>query len=71
MTGDLSGSLLEMEAVIQEASNAVGCCCATGEALKRLDTDGSQIRVGAVKLTARGRDAKDYQSPYRVMRVER
>jgi len=70
VTVDLSGTLLEMEGAIEEASNAVGCC-ATEEALKRFDTDGSPIRVGEIKLTARGRDAKDYQSPYGVVRVER
>ena len=37
----------------------------------RFDTDGSPIRLGAMKLTARGRDPKDYQSPYGVVRVER
>ena len=63
VTVDLSGMLLEMEEAIQEASNAVGCR-ATEEALMRFDTDGSAIRVGETKLTARGRDAKDYQSPY-------
>jgi len=70
VTVDLRGTLLEMEGAIQEASNAVGRC-ATEEALKRFDTDGSPIRVGAMKLTARGRDAKDYQSPYGVVRLER
>lgn len=70
VTVDLRGTLLEMEAAIQEASNAVGCC-ATEEALKRFDTDGSPMHLGDVKLTARGRDAKDYQSPYGVVRVER
>jgi hypothetical protein len=34
VTVDLSGTLLEMEAAIQEASNAVGGC-ATDETLKR------------------------------------
>ena len=38
-------------------------CCVTEEALKRFDTDGSPIRVGALKLTARGRDPKPYQTP--------
>lgn len=70
VTVKLSGTLLEMEGAIQEASNAVGCC-ATEEALKSFDTDGSAIRVGETKLTARGRDGKDYQSPYGVVRVER
>ena len=70
VTVDLQGTLLEMEGAIQEASNAVGRC-ATEEALMRFDTDGSPIRLGAMKLTARGRDPKDYQSPYGVVRVER
>jgi hypothetical protein len=70
VTVRLSGSLLEMEAAIQEATNAVGCCV-TEEALKRFDTDGSPIRVGALKLTARRCDAKAYQTPYGVVEVER
>ncbi|WP_296900339.1 ISKra4 family transposase [Thiohalocapsa sp.] len=70
VTVRLEGSLLEMEAAIQEAANAVGCC-ATEEALKRFDTDGRPMRVGAIKLTARGRDPKPYQTPYGVVEVER
>jgi hypothetical protein len=66
----LDGSLLEMEGAIQEAANAVGCCV-TEEALKRFDADGSPIRLGEVKLTARGRDRKEYQTPYGVVEVER
>jgi hypothetical protein len=67
---DLKGSLLEMEGAIHEASNSVGRC-ATEESLTGFDTDGSPIRIGAMKLTVRGRDPKDYQSPYGVVRVER
>jgi hypothetical protein len=52
VTVGLSGSLLEMEAAIQEATNAVGRC-ATEEALKRFDADGSSMRIGEIKLTAR------------------
>ena len=63
VTVRLEGSLLEMEGAIQEATNALGCCV-TQEALKRFDTDGSAIRVGALRLTARGRDPKPYQTPY-------
>lgn len=70
VTVKLGGTLMQMEEAIQEATNAVGCC-ATEEALRRFDTDGSPIRVGEIKLTARARDAKDYQSPYGVVRVER
>ena len=43
VTVDLRGTLLEMEGAIQEASNAVGRC-ATEEALRRFDTDGSPLR---------------------------
>ena len=70
VTVKLGGTLMEMEETIQEASNAVGCC-ATEEALKRFDTDGSPIRVGPLKLTARGRDPKRYQTPYGAVEVER
>jgi hypothetical protein len=59
-----------MEAAILEASNAVGRC-ATEEALQRFDTDGRAIRVGEIKLTARGRDPKEYQTPYGAVAVER
>ncbi|AGA90284.1 hypothetical protein Thimo_1497 [Thioflavicoccus mobilis 8321] len=70
VTVRLSGSLLEMEDAIQEAANAVGRC-ATGEALKRFDADGSPMRVGETKLTARGRDPKTYQTPYGEVPIER
>jgi len=70
VTVSLSGTLLEMEAAIQEASNAVGRCV-TEEALRRFDADGSAIRVGEIKLTARGRDPKEYQTPYGPVEVER
>ncbi|MBK1702916.1 ISKra4 family transposase, partial [Thiococcus pfennigii] len=70
VTVRLSGSLLEMEAAVQEAANAVGRC-ATEEALKRFDADGRPIRIGELKLTARGRDPKAYQTPYGEVEIER
>lgn len=70
VTVRLQGTLLEMETAIQGAVNAVGCCV-TQEAVARFDADGSPIRVGAIKLTARGRDPKEYQTPYGVVEVER
>ena len=70
VTVRLTGRMLDMEAAIQEATHAVGCCV-TAEALKRFDTDGSPIRIGALKLTARGRDPKPYQTPYGEVAVER
>jgi hypothetical protein len=70
VTVRLEGSMLEMEEAIREAANEVGCC-ASEEALKRFDTDGSPIRVGPLKLTARGRDPKAYQTPYGLVEVQR
>jgi hypothetical protein len=70
VTVRLGGTLLEMEGAIQEATNAVGRCV-TEEALQRFDTDGRAIRVGEIKLTARGRDPKEYQTPYGPVEVER
>ena len=70
VTVRLSGSLLDMETAIQEASNALGRCV-TEEALKHFDTDGSAIRVGEIKFTARGRHPKAYQTPYGAVQVER
>jgi len=70
VTVRLSGSLRDMEGAIQEATNAVGRC-ATAEALTRFDTDGSALRLGETKLTARGRDPKEYQTPYGPVEVER
>lgn len=58
----VNGGLLEMELAIQEATSAVGRC-QTQQALKRFDPDGSRIRVGVIKLTARGRDPMEYQTP--------
>jgi hypothetical protein len=66
----LEGSLMEMEVAIREAVNEVGAC-ATEEALKRFDADGSPIRIGDTKLTSRGCDRKLYQTPYGEVEVER
>jgi len=66
----LKGSLLESEQSIVEGVNQVGTL-ATGEALKRFDTDGAPIRVGDVKFTARCRSEKEYQTPYGSVRIDR
>jgi hypothetical protein len=70
VTVRLSGSLLDMDGAIQEAVHAVGRCV-TEEALQRFDTDGRPIRLGEIKRTARGRDPKEYQTPYGSVQVER
>jgi len=59
-----------MEAATQEATNAMGCCV-TQAALNRFDTEGVPIRVGPVKLPARGRDPKPYQMPYGEVEAQR
>ena len=70
ITVDIEGSLLQAEETILAACNALGCR-ATEEALRRLDTDGRPIVLGAEKWTAKCRDRKVYQSPYGPVEVER
>jgi len=63
VTVKLSGSLLEMENAILDSCNEMGCL-ATTEALQKFDTDGSPLKLGDTKLTARAKDNKTYQTPY-------
>lgn len=66
----LGGSMLEMEAGIQQAVNALGTL-ATGEALHRFDTDGAAIDIGGEKWTSKGCLPKVYQTPYGEVDVQR
>ena len=70
VTIKLIGSLLEMENTILDSCNEIGCL-ATTEALKRFDTDGSPIKWGDTKMTARDKDNKTYQTPYGSVQLER
>lgn len=70
VTVKLSGSLLDMENAILDGCNEMGCL-ATTEALQKFDTDGSPIKVGDTKLTARSKDNKAYQTPYGEVQLER
>jgi hypothetical protein len=70
VTVDLSGTLLKAEGRIQEACNGVGML-ASAEALKRFDTDGSAIVMGAIKWTKRCSAPKIYQTPYGAVQIER
>ena len=70
VTIKLTGSLLEMENTILDRFNEIGCL-ATTEALKRFDTDGSPIKWGDTKMTARDKDNKTYQTPYGSVQLER
>lgn len=70
VTIPLTGSMLEMENTILDAVNDVGCV-ATGEALKRFDTNGRPIIREGVKLTSKNKDSKKYQTPFGVTEIER
>ena len=70
VTIPLQGSMMEMENIILDAVNDVGCV-ATGVALKRFDTNGSPIIRDGTKLTSRNQDKKKYQTPFGVIEVER
>ena len=63
VTMKLSGSFMEMENTILDGCNEIGCL-ATTEALQKFDTDGSPIKLGDTKMTARAKDNKTYQTPY-------
>ncbi len=63
-------SMLESEHNLQVALNDLGAQ-ATGECLKRFDTDGSKIEVAGHKLTSKGAQPKKFQTPYGPTCVER
>jgi len=65
-------SMLDCETELQQALNEAGAM-ATGECLKRFDSDGAPILVGGKKLTVKGggRKPKKYQTPYGEVSVER
>lgn len=66
----LKDTMLESEESIVESINQMGML-ATEEALKRFDTDGSPLIMGSIKLTARCKNGKTYQTPYGPVSVER
>jgi hypothetical protein len=59
----ITGTLLESEQAILDACNEVGKT-ASGYAIKKFDTDGSPIKIGNVKFTARDLTPKIYETPY-------
>lgn len=65
-----SNSMLESEENILSAVNEAGNL-ATEEALHRFDTDGTDIIVGGIKLTSKGKVPKIYETPYGSMKLER
>lgn len=63
-------AMLDGEQCIEQALNEAGAL-ASGVLLKRFDTDGSPIQIGATKLTSKGAIAKTYQTPYGDTRISR
>jgi len=63
-------SMLDSELNLQAASNKANAA-ASGECLKRFDTDGSPITIGGQTLTSKGSDPKRYQTPYGPVSVSR
>jgi hypothetical protein len=63
-------SMLDSEHAIQNALNEAGTV-ATGELLKKFDTDGSDLVMGSVKMTSMGLVPKYYQTPYGEVEIER
>lgn len=67
---DLTGSMLDMEDKILNACNEVGVV-STEAALKKFDTDGSDIVIGDTKYTVNKISNKDYETPYGRVSVKR
>ena len=70
VTFELTGNMLEMENIILDAVNEVGCI-GTKEALKRFDTNGMPLIREGINWTSRNKDAKKYQTPFGVVQIER
>jgi hypothetical protein len=63
-------SMLETENQIQDALNEAGSQLTAG-ALGHFDTDGSPIRFGKIQMTTKGQVAKEFETPYGKVSVER
>ena len=70
VTIDLSGSMLDVEESILRAVNSVGDA-ATAEALRRFDADGNPIVMDGTKWYSKGKQSKNYNTPYGVVSVPR
>ena len=67
---DFGRSMLDTENQIQDALNEAGQVLTAG-ALEHLDTDGTPIRIGSLQLSSKGKVAKDYETPYGKVTVDR
>ena len=70
VTIPLGTTMLGGEQDIEQALNEAGAI-ASGELLKRFDTDGSPIQIGTQTYTSKGQIEKNYQTPYGEARIAR
>ncbi len=63
VTVSYGDTMLTSEEHLQECLNRIGCL-STQELLERFDSDGSPMRVNDISLTSKGKEEKEYQSPY-------
>ena len=65
-----TSDILEGEELIQHSLNQGGLL-ATKEIMEKHDTDGSQIIIGEKKLTSKGQESKEFQTPYGAIEIAR
>ena len=70
VTVSYGDTMLRSEEHLQECLNLIGCL-STGELLEKFDSDGSPLKVNDVSLTSKGKEEKEYQSPYGPVIVNR
>lgn len=70
ITVPYNDSMLKSEELIQASLNQAGVS-ATQEMLERFDTDGSPIVCGSTTFFSKGKEPKEYQTPYGPVVVER
>jgi hypothetical protein len=69
-TGQLLGSMMDMEDQILKAVNEIGSGL-TELALNKFDPGGEPLKIGDTKFTVQQKTAKDYQTPYATVRISR
>jgi hypothetical protein len=70
VTVNYKDNMLMAEEHLQECLNQMGCL-STIELLNNYDTDGSPINVENRPLTSKGKQEKEYQSPYGGIKIQR
>lgn len=65
-----STNMLNAEEIVQRCLNAGGIL-ATKEMMELHDTDGSPITMDGNKLTSKGKESKEFQTPYGSVEVSR